>query len=167
MDNFYSSPFLFYSLKLASTGAVSTLRWNRNGIAREIQQAKLKQGEEKVRSYGKEISVLKIYDRKPVLLRFTVYDSETVDTGKTHFITKEVIEKLHIMIQYNKYMGGVDANDQLLKYLHFSRRTLKWWKKVLFRLLNICMVDSYISYKEWLGRMINNTIRHIQISAYK
>ena len=143
------------------------MRWNRNGIAREIQQAKLKQGEEKVRSYGKEISVLKIYDRKPVLLRFTVYDSETVDTGKTHFITKEVIEKLHIMIQYNKYMGGVDANDQLLKYLHFSRRTLKWWKKVLFRLLNICMVDSYISYKEWLGRMINNTIRHIQISAYK
>ena len=30
MDNFYSSPFLFYSLKLASTGAVRTLRRNRS-----------------------------------------------------------------------------------------------------------------------------------------
>ena len=68
MDNFYSSHFLFYSLKLASTGAVRTLRRNRSGIAREIQQAKLKQGEEKVRSYGNEISMLKMYDRKPVLL---------------------------------------------------------------------------------------------------
>ena len=56
-----------------------------------------------------------------------------------------------MMIQYNKFMSGVDANNQLLKYSHFSRRTLKWWKKVFFRLLNICMVNSYILYKEWLG----------------
>ena len=27
------------------------------------------------------------------------------------------------MIKYNKNMGGVDANDQLLKYSHFSKRT--------------------------------------------
>ena len=66
-----------------------------------------------------------------------------------------------MMIQYNKYMSGVDANDQLLKYSHFSRRTLKWWKKVFFRLLNICMVNSYILYKEWLGsndKQYNKTV---------
>ena len=58
-------------------------------------------------------------------------------------MAKEVVEKPHMMMQYNKYMGGVDANDQLLKYLLFSRRTLKWWKKVFFSLLNICMVNLY------------------------
>ena len=68
MDNFYSSTFLFYNLKLASTGAVGTLRLNRKGIPQKIQQAKLKWGEEKLMSYGKEISMLKIDDRKPVLL---------------------------------------------------------------------------------------------------
>ena len=147
MDNLYSSPFLFHNLKLASTGAVETLRPNRKCIPREIQQAKLKWGEEKVTSYGNEISMLKIYDQKPVLLLSTVYNSGKVDTGITHFIIKEVIKKSRVMIQYNKYMGGVDANDQLVKYSHFSRRTLKWWKKVFFRLLNICMVNSYILYK--------------------
>lgn len=147
MDNLYSSPFLFYNLKLASTGAVETLRTNRKCIPREIQQAKLKWGEEKVTSYGNEISMLKIYDQKPVLLLSTVYNSGKVDTGITHFIIKEVIKKSRVMIQYNKYMGGVDANDQLVKYSHFSRRTLKWSKKVFFRLLNNCMVNSYISYK--------------------
>ena len=75
------------------------------------------------------------------------YNSEKVDTGKIHFITKEVIKKLRMMTQYNKYMDGIDANDQLLKHSHFSRRTLKWWKIVFFRLLNICMVNSYILYE--------------------
>ena len=68
MDNFYSSPFLFYNLKLASTGAEGTLRSNRKGTPQEIQRARLKWGEEKVMSYGNEISMLKIDDRKPVFL---------------------------------------------------------------------------------------------------
>ena len=67
MDNLYSSPFLF-----SSTGVVGTLRSYGKGIPREIQQTNLKQGEEKVISYGSKISILKIYDRKPVLLLSTV-----------------------------------------------------------------------------------------------
>ena len=65
-----------------------------------------------------------------------------------------------MMIKYNKYMGGVDANDQLLKYSHFSKRTIKWWKKVFFRMLNICMVNSFILWKEHLktkGQSYKNT----------
>ena len=57
-------------------------------------------------------------------------------------------------------MGGVDRNDQLLKYSTFNKRSVKWWKK-LFRLLNIGMVNAYICYKEWLSqhstRRINQT----------
>lgn len=34
-----------------------------------------------------------------------------------------------IKLKYNKYMEGVDANDQLLKYFHFSKRTLSGGKK--------------------------------------
>ena len=67
MDNLYSSPFL-----LSSTGVVGTLRSYGKGIPREIQQTKLKRGEDKVISYGSKISILKIYDRKPVLLLSTV-----------------------------------------------------------------------------------------------
>ena len=73
---------------------------------------------------------LKLFDRKAVTLMSTVYNSKNTDTGKKHFQTKETIQKPLIMIKYNKYMGGVDANDQLLKYSHFSKRTIKWLKKV-------------------------------------
>ena len=53
------------------------------------------------------------------------------------------------MHQYNTYMGGVDTNDQLLKYSAYSRRCSKWWEKVAFRLLNVAMVNAYVLYKEW------------------
>ena len=49
MDNFYSSPFLFFDLKKKKTGAVGTIRLNRKGISPDIVNAKLKQkGEMKI-----------------------------------------------------------------------------------------------------------------------
>jgi len=57
--------------------------------------------------------------------------------------------KHSIIHNYNKYMGGVDSNDQLLKYSAFSRRTVKWWKKVFFRILNLSIVNAYVMFLEW------------------
>ena len=53
--------------------------------------------------------------------------------------------------EVQKYMG-VDANDQLLKYSQFSKRTVKWWK-VFFRILNVCMV-LFKEYKKSKGEHI-------------
>ena len=47
-------------------------------------------------------------------------------------------------------MGGVDSNDQLLQYSAYDRHSLKWWKKVVFRLLNLSMTNAYILYNYWL-----------------
>ena len=71
--------------------------------------------------YLNDVSILKVFDRKAVTLMSTVYNSKNIDTGKKHFQTKETIQKSLVMIKYNKYMGGVDANDQLLKYSNFSK----------------------------------------------
>ena len=78
----------------------------------------------------------------------TVYSAKPVTTGKKHWQTKEDILKPELMYFYNKYMGGVDVNDQLLKYSAYSRRSLKWWK-VAFRLLNVALINAFILYKEW------------------
>ena len=153
MDNFYSSPYLFYDLKKIQTVAVGTFRTNRKGVPKRIRDAVLKgKGDSKVILYLNNISILKVFNRKAVTLMSTVYNSKNTDTGKKHFQTKETIQKPLIMIKYNKYMGGVDANDQLLKYSHFSKRTIKWWKKVFFRMLNIFMVDAFILWKEHLKK---------------
>ena len=72
------------------------------------------------------------------------------------------------MIKCNKYMGGVDANDQLLKYSYFSKRMIKWWKKVFFRMLNICMVNGFILWIEHLkkkGEAYKNTQTDFRVSV--
>ena len=46
-------------------------------------------------------------------------------------------------------MSGVNSNDQLLKHSHFSLRTIKWRKKVFFRMFNVCMVNAFIIRKEY------------------
>ena len=45
-------------------------------------------------------------------------------------------------------MGGVDKSDQLLPYYGFSHRTVKWWRRALFHLIDLAVVNSYIMYSE-------------------
>ena len=53
-----------------------------------------------------------------------------------------------IIAYYNKYMGGVDLTDQQLSYYAMTRRrTLKWWKKVFWRLVDITVVNAWIIFR--------------------
>ena len=49
---------------------------------------------------------------------------------------------------YNQSMNGVDRNDQHCTYYLFLWKTLKWWRKLFFYLLECATVNSYILYKE-------------------
>ena len=45
---------------------------------------------------------------------------------------REVVEKPEAVVEYNKFMGGVDRGDQLLLYYGFPHRTVKWWRRAFF-----------------------------------
>ena len=48
---------------------------------------------------------------------------------------------------YNQFMGGVDLVDQNLSYYSLTlRRTIKWWKKVFWRLIDISIINSWIIF---------------------
>ena len=53
-----------------------------------------------------------------------------------------------VIDSYNHAMGGVDKADQLAIYYCFQRKSIKWWKKVFFWLLETSVVNCYILYKE-------------------
>ena len=55
--------------------------------------------------------------------------------------------KPEIICEYNKLMGGVDHNDKLLVYFAAGRKTIKWWKRVFWRLIDIALVDCHLLYK--------------------
>ena len=56
--------------------------------------------------------------------------------------------KPSVIIDYNHNMGGVDMSDMMLYAYLDERRTVKFWKKVVFSILNRMVTNSYIIYKE-------------------
>lgn len=46
----------------------------------------------------------------------------------------------------NLYKGGVDVSDQMIALYEFDRRIYKWWKRILFHLFDVAIVNSYLIY---------------------
>ncbi|XP_072049928.1 LOW QUALITY PROTEIN: uncharacterized protein [Amphiura filiformis] len=51
------------------------------------------------------------------------------------------------VIDYIKNMGGVDRADQLRAYYSCSRKSQKWWRKILYFLVDIARVNAWICFK--------------------
>lgn len=52
-------------------------------------------------------------------------------------------------------MSGIDRYDHILFYNSNPRKTNKWYKKVMFHLLDIAMYNSYNLYKKGFYDIIN------------
>ncbi len=57
-------------------------------------------------------------------------------------------EKPLVVCKYNQSMGGVDKTDQYGFYYSFDCKSVKWWRKLMFWLLEVAIVNSYILYRE-------------------
>ncbi|XP_071802409.1 piggyBac transposable element-derived protein 4-like [Asterias amurensis] len=51
------------------------------------------------------------------------------------------------VIDYNKYMG-VNRHDQLRSAQSCSRQSMRWWRKLLYFLLDVSRVNAWLCYKE-------------------
>ncbi len=61
---------------------------------------------------------------------------------------KEPIPCPTAIVEYNQNMNGVDITDQYLSYHSLTKRkTVKWWKKLLWRLIDICILNASVIYK--------------------
>ena len=56
--------------------------------------------------------------------------------------------KPETVLEYNKYMGGVDSSDMMLYAYLDERRTLHYWRKVVFSIIGRFVVNAYILYRQ-------------------
>ena len=147
IDNFYTSPVLLSHLYQQGTGACGTLRTNRKHVPEAIKEGKPAKGDMIV-VHNSPLIVMKYHDKRQVSMCSTLHRGVMVPSGKVDRETKEDIMKPDAILDYNKFMGSVDRSDQLVQYLAMRRRTLKWYKKVMFHLLDLCVVQAYLIYKQ-------------------
>lgn len=123
-DNYYSSPTLFDELYAEDTLAVGTVRVNRKEMP-TVFKLKLKKGEARYRQRNNLMAV-KWADKRDVTMLSTKHEATFSVPGKVDRATGELFAIPSCILDYNKYMGGVDMADQMGKYYTITRKTVKW-----------------------------------------
>ena len=149
MDNYYSSPELFDELYYRQTYATGTFV-ARRGLPQCMTKWKSKtKGECKFRRQRYLLCMKWVDKKKPVAMLSTIHSACYKFTGKLHWETGEEIYKPEPIIEYTKFMGGVDLADQLMNYYHFLRRSTKWWRKLFIHFFNMLILNAYILNKKF------------------
>ena len=147
-DNYYTSPRLFMDLWMLGTGATGTVRQCRKGIPTAIKQINLQnKGDTTTMHYG-PLSCLKYKDSKVVYLISTTETSTNIQSGRHDHQTNEPKVRPSMVVAYDGKMGAVDRNNQMVASYKLNIKTLKWWKKLIFHLINLAVVNAYVVYKE-------------------
>ena len=149
LDNWYSSPDLFVKLMKRNTNACGTVRLNRKNMPADILNESRKKGDVSHRSSTTNPGLLVLIwkDKKDVKMLSTMHSSEMKETGKQDRSGNK-ISKPVCVIDYNHGMGGVDRSDQLAATCRSTRKSIKWYKKLFFYLLDMCITNAFVVYKE-------------------
>jgi len=59
-------------------------------------------------------------------------------------------------------MGAVDRADHLCTSYNFARKSIKWWRKLFFWLMEIAIVNSYILYRAAQTQANEAPMTHLQ-----
>ena len=127
--NYYSSPRLFIDLWQLGVGATGTVRQNRKGVPQVIKGRKLSRKGETVVYKSRQLTITKYLDAKPDFVMSTVYPSNNIPTDRTDPRTHMPVTRPHVVVMYNKMMGGVDLSDQMLAYSGIPVKTISGGKK--------------------------------------
>lgn len=151
-DNFYTSPQLSMYLHKRKTNTCGTVRKNRKLMP--TIEGKLKLGEREARCTDKLLAI-HWKDRRDVYMLTSMNTNEMVDTKKIDRKTGKKYLKPKCVVSYNKNMGAIDKTDMLLSSTECVRRTLKWYKKLFFHIIDMSMLNAYSAYKTVTGKHIS------------
>ena len=76
--------------------------------------------------------------------------------------TTEKFLKPNVIVEYTKNMGGVDTCEHYCASYSFLRKSMKWWRKMFFWMLETTIVNSYIVYTEISEREGKHPQSHLQ-----
>lgn len=84
-----------------------------------------------------------------------VYMITTIHDETTRMVRRkgrnELVAKPSCVVAYNTNMGAVDRADQMLQPYDATRKTTRWYKKVMLHLLQVALLNAYLLYSKTPG----------------
>lgn len=148
-DNFFTTVNLMEMLRSKDIFAVGTVCVNRKGLPGMMKQKdKLSRGEFIYKTKG-NLAAIKWMDNKPVTMLTSSCNPKTVETvlRRCRDGTRTEISCLKAVATYNRIMGGVDKFDQLQKKYAIGRRSVKWWHRIFYYLVDQAAVNAFVMWK--------------------
>lgn len=152
VDNWYTSTDLAEKLLDRNTHLVGTLRANRKRNPKEVTKKKLARGGVVTKQNRRGVMVLKWKDRRDVLMLSTKHDNSMTSFNRR----RTTIEKPQGVADYNKGKGFIDLTDQMGSYHTCLRKSIKWYRKLIFDIIcNTTMVNALSIYTSAIGRKLS------------
>ncbi|CAK1592332.1 unnamed protein product [Parnassius mnemosyne] len=148
MDNYYNSVTLSEKLLDLKTHTNGTLRKTRKDNPKEIVQKKLQKGQHVWARKGK-VYVSAWKDKRDVYMVTTMDHPALIEV--TNRFGKKKTKPIEVN-RYNKSMSGVDRLDQMISYYSSPRKTIRWYKKVLFHIMDTTVWNSFYIYKNFVKK---------------
>ncbi|KAL6417911.1 hypothetical protein ACFW04_014253 [Cataglyphis niger] len=158
VDNFYSSPALFSLLFANRTNACGTVTKRRQGMPKI--ENKLERGELSFRS-SENLLVLKWMDKREVYMISTMHTADVMTVSRHR--GRQSVQKPVCIVDYNNSMGIVDKVDMVISSVDSTRKTLKWYRKFFFHLIDICVWNAYCLYKHKRNATISMANYQLQL----
>ncbi|KAL2739061.1 piggyBac transposable element-derived protein 4-like [Vespula squamosa] len=150
VDNFYSSSVLCTFLYNNRTNACGTVKKRRKGMLKIEEQ--LKKGEACFRS-SKSLFMMKWMDTKEVYMISNMYTADFTTVSK--YGGERSVQKPVCIIDYNKLMAIVYKVHMVISTANITRKSLKWYRKFFFHLIDISVWNVYCLYKYKRGEIIS------------
>ena len=139
-DNWYTSLPLAQSLLASNITLVGTLKKNKKEIPVAFLPHKSREVGTTIFGFQKDATLVSYTTKrnKCVILLSTAHDDSKIDSSTL---------KPEIIMDYNKFKGGVDTVDQLGANYSVARKTGRWTMAIFFALLNVAGINARVLLK--------------------
>lgn len=97
-----------------------------------------------------KLSLISWFDNKNVIILSAYVGSEPTTTKRRYSCQEkkyiDVVSPQAIDV-YNQHMGGVDLLDSMLGYYRIHLRSRKWYKRIFFHMIDLCMVNAWLLWR--------------------
>lgn len=149
IDRYYNSIPLVRALEIRGTVVTGTCNKNRVGLPDSIRKPR-KFSDNEVFAFRDGTLLCLAWrapkKKTPVIMLSSEASARLVTTPRKRH--RQQVQKPAVVDLYNHNMNGVDVADQLTVFYPFTRKTLKWWRKLFFWLVEVTLVNSYLLYKQ-------------------